>query len=96
MCRLSYFIRSNYPAWWDRLDDVVLRDQWKETGRTDSYLQAKVNTEGEDDYPDLTLFPPLTERQISWVLDELPSYASRIDHSSGCQARLNSFIISIH
>ncbi|KAG8807531.1 hypothetical protein FRC17_004422, partial [Serendipita sp. 399] len=86
MSRLSYYIRSN-PSWWLHLNDPTYLATWQNVGLTDGYLRSREMDifEDSDDLYVLMNAPPLTERQIRWVLSELSSYAAQIDHVIGGQ-----------
>lgn len=80
MSRLSYYIRS-VPSWWKRLNDPIAQAEWKQAASSEEYLEERP----EGNSIDLKAFPRLNDRQIRWVLDELPAFARRIDYESGCQ-----------
>lgn len=86
MCRFSYYIRS-IPHWWEKIDDPDAMKEWRKASDNDYFLQDETHMKEEEEYLDLRLFPSLTDHQIDWVLDELSSYAQRIERASGCQVR---------
>jgi hypothetical protein len=110
----SYWIRSQ-PDWWLDYKNKGTAAGWRATARREDYLQGALTllspTDNIESAMDprgpryalhvLMAAPVLTERQIDWVLDELPDFAARRvprDHvqvSSSCVITLfNSALLS--
>ncbi|KAG5638016.1 hypothetical protein H0H81_002217 [Sphagnurus paluster] len=76
MSRFSAEIRRTAPQWWLRYPEHAFREEWAQLARERVW---------EIPTPSKIVHITLTERQITYILDELAGYAALREPDSGCE-----------